>query len=90
MPRIEEEILIRNAQGLHARPAALFVQTASKFDSSIRLKKDSELVDGKSIMGILSLGAERGNKIMLIAEGEDAQEAIVELGGILSKDEQKD
>jgi len=83
MPKIEKEITVKNKQGLHARPAALFVQTAAKFDSSVKIEKNSELVDGKSIMGILSLGAESGNKIKLIVEGEDANAAVEELKRIL-------
>jgi phosphocarrier protein HPr len=84
--KVEKEILIQNRQGLHARPAALFVQTACKFDSSIRIGKDDDLVDGKSIMGILSLGAEYGNKIKIIIEGDDAHEACAELQKILTQD----
>ena len=88
MERIEKEVLIKNKQGLHARPAALFVQTAAKFDSSVKVKKDKQVVDGKSIMSILSLGAECGNKVVIIVEGEDALQAISELEKILSKDEE--
>ena len=86
MARLEKEILIENSQGLHARPAALFVQTAAKFDSSVRINKDGETIDGKSIMSILSLGAEHGHKITLIIEGDDAEEAFAELEGILNRD----
>ena len=86
MEKVKRDIVIKNSQGLHARPAALFVQTACKFDSSIRISKDADIVDGKSIMGILSLGAERGNKVTLIVEGDDAQEAFAELEKILTQD----
>ena len=88
--RIEKEVLIQNSQGLHARPAALFVQTAAKFDSTVRINKDGELIDGKSIMGILSLGAESGAKLTLIVEGDDAREAFVELEKILTQNLDKD
>lgn len=87
MQRIEKEILIRNKQGLHARPAALFVQTAAKFDSLVKIKKDEQIVDGKSIMSILSLGIEYGSKVVVIVEGEDASQAISELEKILIEDE---
>jgi len=87
MERVEKEIIIKSSQGLHARPAALFVQTAAKFDSSVRIKKDDDLIDGKSIMGVLSLGAESGNKILLIVEGDDAREAIVELEKLLTSEQ---
>ena len=88
MDRVEKEITIMNKQGLHARPAALFVQTAAKFDSSVKIRKDNDLVDGKSIMGILSLGVERGSKILLIVEGDDAHQALEELERLLVSQEE--
>ena len=87
MPRIEKEVTIRNIQGLHARPADMFVQIASKYNSHITVKKDRETVNGKSIMGILMLGAQQKSNILLIAEGDDANEAINELEGFLTKHE---
>ncbi|MCB9771150.1 MAG: HPr family phosphocarrier protein [Candidatus Omnitrophica bacterium] len=87
MARIEKEILVKNAQGLHARPAALFVQTAVKFDSTLTVKKDEESVNGKSIMGLLMLGIQQNTNITLIAEGEDAEALVGELEAFLSKDE---
>ncbi|MCX5711667.1 MAG: HPr family phosphocarrier protein [Candidatus Omnitrophica bacterium] len=87
MGTIKKELIIRNKQGLHARPAALFVQIANKFDSRITVKNDQESVNGKSIMGILMLGAENGSKIILEAEGSDAEVAIVELEKIITSEE---
>lgn len=87
MPKIEKEITIMNAQGLHARPAAMFVQIASKYDSRITVKKDKETINGKSIMGILMLGAQNKAKITLIVEGEDAEKALAELEEFLNKNE---
>ena len=87
MPQIEKEITVMNLQGLHARPAAMFVQIANKYDSKIMVKKDTENVNGKSIMGILMLGAQHKSIIKIIADGEDAQEAINELEGFLTKNE---
>ncbi len=87
MPRMEKEIIIRNPQGLHARPAALFVQIAAKYDSHINVSKDSEKVNGKSIMGILMLAAECGTKVLIEAEGHDAQQALDELIEFLEKKE---
>ena len=55
MEKIEKEIVIVNSQGLHARPAAMFVQIAQKYDSEITVEKDDEKVNGKSIMGILMI-----------------------------------
>ena len=87
MPKVRKTVLIKNKQGLHARPAALFVQIANKFDSTITVRKDKEVVNGKSIMGILMLGAEKGSTIDIYAEGEDAHQAIAELEVIVSQDE---
>lgn len=87
MPKLEREVIVRNAQGLHARPAALFVQIAAKYDASITVKKDNESVNGKSIMGILMLGAQQNSHVILIAEGEDAEKAIGELEAFLTRDE---
>lgn len=80
---IKKAIIIRNKQGLHARPAALFVQIANKYVSEILVKKDEEEVNGKSIMGILMLGAECGTEILLYAKGPDAKDALIELEKIL-------
>lgn len=85
---LEKKITIKNKQGLHARPAAIFVQIANKFDSDISVIKDGEEVNGKSIMGILMLGAEEGTCIHLKITGSDAKEAIVELERILLEKEQ--
>lgn len=82
----EKEITIKNKTGLHARPAALFVQIANKFDSDITIIKEDQKVNGKSIMGILMLAAEKGAKVTIIAEGDDAEKAVEELSEILLND----
>ncbi len=89
MPSIKKKIIVKNKQGLHARPAALFVQLANKFDSRITIKRDnySEYINGKSIMGILMLGAEEGTAIMVEADGEDANLAMLELEKLLNNEE---
>jgi len=86
MPKIKKAVLINNKQGLHARPAAMFVQLANKFEAEITIKKDDLEVNGKSIMGILTLAAEKGSKILIIAKGIDAQQAVTELEELLSKE----
>ena len=86
MPRVEKEIVIKSPQGLHARPAALFVQRASKYNAKVTIRKDGEEVDGKSIMGILTLGAQQNSRITLRVEGEDAEEAFGELEALLTKE----
>ena len=88
MSKVKKMIVIKNKQGLHARPAALFVQIANKFDSAITVRKDKEVVNGKSIMGILILGAEKGSTVLIEADGDDAHQAIKELEEIVSKDEE--
>lgn len=87
MPRIEKEIKVLNSQGLHARPAALFVQMAAKYDSLITVSKDNESVNGKSIMGILMLGAQQYSVIKITAEGSDAEQAMKELEEFLTRNE---
>ena len=70
---------IRNKLGLHARAAAVFVRTSSKYQSEVRIIKDGYEVNGKSILGVLSLAAIKGSEIQVIASGDDAEKAI---GGI--------
>ena len=73
---IEREARIVNPLGLHARPAAEFVKTASRFKSAIHVSKDGLSVNGKSIMGVMMLSAERGSSMNIRAEGEDAEVAM--------------
>jgi len=89
MAIVRKELIVKNKQGLHARPAAMFVQIANKFDCSITVKRNGEEVNGKSIMGILMLGAEKGSSIIIEAEGNDAESAILELGKLLNSEEEK-
>lgn len=86
----KKDIIVKNKTGLHARPAAVFVQLANKFESEITIIKDEQQVNGKSIMGILMLAAEKGAKITIIAEGSDAEQAVSELADILSSDIEQD
>lgn len=85
--RIEKKVTVKNKQGLHARPAALFVQVANRYDATIKVLKDDQVVNGKSIMGILMLAAERDSEVIIVAEGNDSEEAIRELENILNTDE---
>ncbi len=87
MARVVREITIRNSQGLHARPAALFVQIASKYNANITVQKDKEKVNGRSIMGILTLGAQQNSKVIIEANGQDAEAAINELESLLTRQE---
>jgi phosphocarrier protein HPr len=73
---VERIVTIRNRAGMHARPAALLVKTASSFASQIFIEKDSERVNGKSIMGVITLGATFNTPLKIIAEGPDEAEAV--------------
>ena len=84
---VEKVVIIKNKQGLHARPAALFVQIANKFASEITIAKGRQKVNGKSIMGIMMLAAGIGSKVTVIANGEDADKAVVELEKLLLADD---
>lgn len=81
--KVEKQITIKNKQGLHARPAAIFVQIANKYESEITVRKDNEEINGKSIMGILMLAAEEGSIVSIKAVGIDAAEAVNKLEQIL-------
>ena len=86
MEKLENLIEVKKEHGLHARPATIFVQLANKFNSSVRIEKDSEVIDGKSIIAILSLGVNSGMKVKLIIEGDDSQEAMQDLANFLQTD----
>ena len=83
MPRVEKEVKIKSPQGLHARPAAMFVQIASKYNSVINVCKDGQKVNGKSIMGILTLAAQLGQVVIIEADGDDAEALVNELENLL-------
>jgi phosphocarrier protein len=73
---VEKTVTIQNRAGIHARPSAMLVQTAKDFQSNIYLEKGNDRINGKSIMGILTLGASFGTELKVIAEGEDEQKAL--------------
>lgn len=87
MPRVEKNIIIRSKQGLHARPAAVFVQIANKYKAAVTVRKAGEEVNGKSIMGMLMLGADHGSEIMMRTDGEDAVPMFAELEAYLAKED---
>jgi phosphocarrier protein HPr len=76
---LEITLTIQHKVGLHARPAALFVQTAQQFDSDIRVTHDERKANAKSILNVLTLGAGPGAAITVCAEGKDAEQALVAL-----------
>ncbi len=80
---VEKDCTVRNRMGLHARPAALIVQTANKFPCEVTLEKDGQNVNGKSIMGVLMLAATQGSIITVRTEGSDAEPALKALGELV-------
>lgn len=72
-------LTINNRNGLHARPAAMFVKTASRYRSDVWVEKDGEKVNGKSIMGLMMLAAGKGSVLEVEADGEDAETVLADL-----------
>jgi len=82
---VQKEFTIKNRLGLHARAASLFVGLANKFDSEIFVEKGGQEVNGKSIMGVLILAAGCGSQVKVRAEGDDADQALSELGDLIGR-----
>jgi len=82
---VKKELTILNSSGLHARPAASLVKLASRFTSKIYLQKDGLEVNAKSIMGVMTLAAEKGSKILIIVDGKDEKEALKQLIELIKK-----
>ncbi len=80
---MEKLVKILNESGLHARPAAIFVKTASGFKSEIKIEVKGNYLNGKSIMNVLSLGAKKGDEIKIIANGPDEDEAVQSLAQLI-------
>jgi phosphocarrier protein len=80
MARLEKTFVVVNALGLHARPAALVVQTANRFRSDVQFEKEGLQINAKSIMGVLTLAAGRGTPVLVTCEGEDASDALAAIG----------
>ena len=83
MARLERSFTIVNQLGLHARAAAQLVQLANRFRSEIHVEKDGMQVNGKSIMGVLTLAAAKGSRITVCVEGEDAEAAMTALAKVI-------
>ncbi len=86
---IEKELTVVNKKGLHARPAALFVGLVEKFDVTVTLAHGDEKVNGRSIMGILMLGAVVGTVLKVTVEGLQANEAMAEFEKFFNKQEEE-
>lgn len=84
---LKKSVRVNLKTGLHARPAALFVQEANKYLSEIFIEREDKKVNAKSIMGIMSLAINSGSEILIIADGTDEEQAIDELSKIVNKEE---
>ena len=82
---IEKTYTINNRLGLHARPASLFVKTTGRFESAVRVYKDSNEVDGKSIMGLLMLAAAPGTRLRVVVTGPDEEDVIRALDDVFDR-----
>ncbi|NBB75252.1 MAG: HPr family phosphocarrier protein [Bacteroidetes bacterium] len=79
---IERQVTVQNRAGIHTRPASMIVRTASQFDADVYIQKDNYEINGKSVIGVMTLAAEQGATLTLVVEGEDedeAADALVEL-----------
>ena len=76
MSKVVKKLEIKNKLGLHARAAAQLVQTVNKFSAQVKLSADGQTVDGRSILGVMTLGAPQGTKVEIEANGDDAEKAV--------------
>jgi len=81
--RFNAVVTVGNRNGLHARPAAMFVKISSRYRAEVWVEKDGERVNGKSIMGLMMLAAGKGSKLMVITEGADAEKALSEIKNLV-------
>jgi phosphocarrier protein len=82
---MERSVTIANKNGLHARPAAELVKTASRFQSEITMVRDDLEVNGKSIMGVMMLAAECGAELLVRADGPDAEQAVTAIADLVER-----
>ena len=85
MGKVVKKIEIRNKLGLHARAAALLVQTVNRFSAQVSIAKDGQRTDARSIMGVLTLAATQGSKIQVEAVGDDAEQAVRAIEKLIDK-----
>jgi phosphocarrier protein len=83
--RVTKDLVVINKLGIHARPAAMFVKIANRFQSEILVEKDGEKVNGKSIMGLMMLAAGPTSRIRVEASGEDAVQAVAEIEALIKR-----
>ncbi|OXS79393.1 HPr family phosphocarrier protein [Domibacillus enclensis] len=83
----EKTVQVQLKSGLQARPAALFVQEANRFNAEIFLEKDGKKINAKSIMGIMSLALSNGEEVTISAEGRDSEEAVNTMAALVEREE---
>ncbi|GAB6137240.1 HPr family phosphocarrier protein [Halanaerobaculum tunisiense] len=81
---VEEQVTVENETGIHARPASMIVKEAEGFDADIKIVKDDQEVNAKSIMGIMSLGINQSTELIIKAEGDDAQVAVTAIVDLIA------
>ena len=85
MAKVVKKLEIKNKLGLHARAAALLVKTVNRFSAEVKISKDGQAANGRSIMGVLTLAAAQGSKIQVEAKGEDADDALRAIERLVEK-----
>jgi phosphocarrier protein HPr len=83
-PSVAREVTVLNRQGVHARPSAAFVKLATQHRCEVNIEKDGEVINGKSIMGLLMLAAGPGSKLRIVCAGEGAERALEDLVGLVN------
>ncbi|GAB6099556.1 HPr family phosphocarrier protein [Halanaerocella petrolearia] len=73
---LEQQVTVNNETGIHARPVSMLVKEAEKFDADVKIAKDEQEVNAKSIMGIMSLGVNQSTQVTIKADGADAEDAV--------------
>ncbi|MDD5677021.1 MAG: HPr family phosphocarrier protein [Kiritimatiellae bacterium] len=84
MATVRSNFVVPNAFGLHARPSALFAKTAGRYKACVRVKNGDRVVDGKSILELLMIGATQGSRLTVVAEGYDADAAMKDIQNLFA------
>jgi len=83
--QLTKELVVQNKMGIHARPAAMIVRITNRYKSDVFVEKDSEQVNGKSIMGLMMLAAAKGSRVKFLANGPDAAQILDELEDLFTR-----
>ena|SRR5690625_3509874 len=83
--KVEKTLIVQNKMGIHARPAAMIVRAANRHGADVFFEKDDEIVNGKSIMGLMMLAAGSGSKLRIIASGENADKLVKEIEDLFAR-----